>query len=219
MTVRVFIVDDHPLLRRGLAQLIEMAGDRGLAMAGEASNGAEALARIESLNPELVVLDLNMPDMNGVEVLQALRERGFSAPVVFLTVSDEQTDFSAALQSGANGYLLKQSEPDRLVDDLLRAASGEVVISPLLTSALARAMRSAGRSGPEGLEGVTPREQDILGCLGRGLSNKRIARELDITEATAKVHVRSLLRKMKLRSRVEAAVWAARHGMVPDEPD
>jgi len=96
MTVRVFIVDDHPLLRRGLAQLIEMAGDRGLAMAGEASNGAEALARIESLNPELVVLDLNMPDMNGVEVLQALRERGFSAPVVFLTVSDEQTDFSAA---------------------------------------------------------------------------------------------------------------------------
>ena len=213
MSYRILIVDDHPLLRRGLGQLLALEPGRGLELAGEAGSGSEGLRLAESLDPDLILLDLEMPGMSGVETLKALREAGYTTPVVVLTVSDRDEDVAETLRAGASGYLLKDMEPERLIDSLSRAVEGEVVISPALTATLARAMNADSDSDSVGIEALTAREREILGRLARGQSNKMIARELDITEGTAKVHVRNLLRKMKLRSRVEAAVWAVQHGI------
>ncbi len=213
MTHRILIVDDHPLLRRGLAQLLALEPGRGLELAGEAGSGSEGLRLAESLDPDLILLDLEMPGMSGVDTLKALREAGYTTPVVVLTVSDRDEDVGEALRAGASGYLLKDMEPERLIDSLSRAVEGEVVISPALTATLARAMNADSDSDSFGIEALTAREREILGRLAHGQSNKMIARELHITEGTAKIHVRNLLRKMKLRSRVEAAVWAVQHGI------
>ncbi|WP_290652559.1 two-component system response regulator NarL [Aquisalimonas sp.] len=211
MTTRVLIVDDHPLLRRGVSQLLAM--EPGLESVGEASNGADALQMVRELAPDLVLLDLNMRGMSGVETLKALRDEGSDACVVVLTVSDSDEDISASLRAGANGYLLKDMEPEALVAHLRRAAQGETVISEALASTLARALTQGRRHDAPRIENLTAREREILRHLARGESNKTIARKLGITEGTTKVHVKNLLKKMQLRSRLEAAVWAVQHGL------
>lgn len=209
MNTRVLIVDDHPLLRRGVSQLLEM--ETGMECAGESSSGAEALDMAAELQPDLILLDLNMQGMTGVETLKALRENGVEACIVMLTVSDNEDDLTSSLRAGANGYLLKDMEPEALIAQLRRAAAGEIVISEALTSSLARALTQGRSADSPGIDRLTAREREILRHLARGESNKTIARNLGITEGTTKVHVKNLLKKMEFRSRVEAAVWAVQN--------
>lgn len=211
MSIRVLIIDDHPLLRRGVTQLLELEPD--LDAVGEAGNGDEGWRLAQKLRPDLILLDLNMQGMTGVETLQAIRSKGIKAHIVVLTVSDSDDDITAALRAGANGYLLKDTEPETLVAQLRRAATGEVVISETLASSLARALTRNHEVAETSLDSLTRREREILRHLVRGESNKTIARSLNITEGTTKVHVKNLLKKMSFRSRVEAAVWAAHKGL------
>lgn len=211
MSIRVLIIDDHPLLRRGVTQLLELEPD--LDTVGEAGNGDEGWRLAQKLRPDLILLDLNMQGMTGVETLQAIRSKGIKAHIVVLTVSDSDDDITAALRAGANGYLLKDIEPETLVAQLRRAATGEVVISETLASSLARALARNHEVAETSLDSLTRREREILRHLVRGESNKMIARSLNITEGTTKVHVKNLLKKMNFRSRVEAAVWAAHKGL------
>ncbi|MBB3329644.1 two-component system nitrate/nitrite response regulator NarL [Halomonas campaniensis] len=208
----ILIIDDHPLLRRGVSQLLELEED--MALIGEAGEPAEGIRLALALDPDMVLLDLNMPGMNGIETLKRLREEGFAGRVVMFTVSDHEEDVVDALQAGADGYLLKDMDPDEMIRQLRQASLGRMVISESLTALLAGALRSQ-RSQPAApdIQSLTQREREILRELAGGLSNKMIARKLDITEGTVKVHVKHLLKKLNLRSRVEAAVWAVQEGI------
>ncbi|MFO7593308.1 MAG: two-component system response regulator NarL [Pseudomonadota bacterium] len=204
-------IDDHPLFRKGVADLIEM--EPRLAMIGEAASGEEGVDKARELHPDLILLDLNMKGMDGLATLKQLKEREIEARVIMLTVSDNEEDVAAALRAGADGYLLKDMEPEDTLEYLRQAADGKLVISERLTELLAHALRSEG-SHPSSREQaeLTERETQILAHIAKGLSNKMIARKLDITEGTVKVHVKHLLKKLNLRSRVEAAVWAVNEG-------
>ncbi|WP_254276088.1 two-component system response regulator NarL [Halomonas sp. 3H] len=208
----ILIIDDHPLLRRGVSQLLELEED--MALIGEAGEPVEGIRLALALDPDMVLLDLNMPGMNGIETLKRLREEGFAGRVVMFTVSDHEEDVVDALQAGADGYLLKDMDPDEMIRQLRQASLGRMVISESLTALLAGALRSQ-RSQPAvpDIQSLTQREREILRELAGGLSNKMIARKLDITEGTVKVHVKHLLKKLNLRSRVEAAVWAVQEGI------
>jgi two-component system nitrate/nitrite response regulator NarL len=200
----IMLVDDHPLLRKGLTQLIEDEDD--LRVAGEASSGAEALEMAEKLDPDLIVLDLNMQGMDGLETLRRLRDNGVTAKIVMLTVSDTDEDVVQAITYGADGYLLKDMSPENILERIREATHGKMVISEKLTTVLADALRK-GDSKPNLLSSLTSREHEILKYIAKGLSNKLIARELDISDGTVKVHVKHILKKLGLRSRVQAAVW------------
>lgn len=202
----VLIVDDHPLFRKGLAQLLQTVP--ALRLVGEATGGAEGVEMARSLQPDLVLLDLNMRDMSGLEVLRQLRQMRPEPRVVMITVSDQGEDVVAALRGGVDGYLLKDMEPEAMVAALADVAAGRVVIPPELNLLLAAALRSEVRPQSADAAGLTEQEQRILDKIAAGLSNKMIGRELNIAEGTVKVHVKHILRKLNLRSRVEAAVWA-----------
>lgn len=212
----ILIIDDHPLMRSGLAKLI--AGEPCLDLVGEASSGREGVKMVMELQPDLVLLDLNMKEMNGIEVLRAIKEQGFDGRVIMLTVSDHDEDVISALRAGADGYLLKDMEPEEISKALSRAASGHIVIADRLTEMLAIALRD--ESVPETADEarLTPREIEILNLIAEGLSNKLIARKLDIAEGTVKVHVKHMLKKLHVRSRVEAAVWAIKRGYTGKNP-
>ncbi|TCS73842.1 LuxR family two component transcriptional regulator [Sulfuritortus calidifontis] len=203
---RLLIIDDHPLFRKGVLQLLKPAAEFNVI--GEASGGREGCRLARELQPDLILLDLNMKDMNGIEVLKAIKATDSEARVVMLTVSDEAADLIAALRAGADGYLLKEMEPEDLVARLKDAAAGRLPLTERLTGLLAHAMRDDGRPKDLDEAGLTEQEGRILDLIAEGKSNKLIARELDITEGTVKVHVKHLLKKLNLRSRVEAAVWA-----------
>jgi len=200
----VLLVDDHPLLRKGLMQLIELEDD--LVVIGEASNGQDALAIAKAQDPDLIVLDLNMQGMDGLETLKKLRDEEIAARIIILTVSDSDEDLIAAITYGADGYLLKDMDPEGILEKIKEAALGKMVISDRLTHILAGAIRK-GESKTNLLAKLTSREHEILKAIARGLSNKLIARELDIADGTVKIHVKHILKKLGLRSRVEAAVW------------
>jgi len=208
----ILIIDDHPLLRRGVSQLLELEDD--MTLIGEAGEPEEGIRLALERDPDMVLLDLNMPGMNGIETLKRLRDEGYAGRVVMFTVSDHEEDVVAALQGGADGYLLKDMDPDEMIRQLRQASLGRMVISESLTALLAEALRSQ-RSQPAtpDIHSLTQREREILRELAGGLSNKMIARRLDITEGTVKVHVKHLLKKLNLRSRVEAAVWAVQEGV------
>ncbi len=208
----ILIIDDHPLLRRGVSQLLELEDD--MTLIGEAGDPETGIRLALELDPDMVLLDLNMPGLNGIETLKRLRDQGFAGRVVMFTVSDHEEDVVAALQGGADGYLLKDMDPDEMIRQLRQASLGRMVISESLTALLAEALRSQ-RSQPAApdIHSLTQREREILRELAAGLSNKMIARKLGITEGTVKVHVKHLLKKLNLRSRVEAAVWAVQEGV------
>ncbi|TVZ41462.1 LuxR family two component transcriptional regulator [Alteromonadaceae bacterium 2753L.S.0a.02] len=201
----VLLVDDHPLLRKGLVQLIEFEDD--LEVIGEASNGEDAIQLAVAKDPDLIVLDLNMQGMDGLETLRALREQEITSRIIMLTVSDNDEDVVSAITHGADGYLLKDMDPEQILEQLKEAALGKMVISQKLTHILAGAIRGESGDRPNLLAKLTSREHEILKYIAKGLSNKLIARELNITDGTVKVHVKHILKKLNLRSRVEAAVW------------
>lgn len=201
----IMLVDDHPLLRKGLRQLISM--DDELEVIAEASNGADAITQGVDLDPDLILLDLNMQGMNGLETLRHLRDQGVTSRIVMLTVSDANEDVLQAISLGADGYLLKDMEPEELLEQIKRALNGKMVLSEAVTQILATAIRSPNNKSSGEIDTLTQRELEIIKLIAKGLSNKLIARELDISDGTVKVHVKHLLKKLHLRSRVEAAVW------------
>lgn len=203
----ILLVDDHPLLRKGLTQLIEFEDD--LEVVGEASNGQMALAMAQEHEPDLIVLDLNMQGMDGLETLKALRSAEVSSRIIMLTVSDNDEDVICAISYGADGYLLKDMDPEQILEKIKEAALGKMVISDKLTHILAGAIRGGSDKDnrTQLLAKLTSRELEILKLIAKGLSNKLIARELDISDGTVKVHVKHVLKKLGLKSRVEAAVW------------
>jgi len=209
----VVIVDDHPLFRRGLSQLLNTLDS--FRLIGEAANGHDGIDLVKRLQPDLLLLDLNMKDMSGIDVLKVLKATDLETRVVLVTVSDQADDLVAALRHGADGYLLKDMEPEEMVESLEAAASGRVIVSDALTHLLAAAIRKSNRPESQDAAGLTDQEVRILELIAGGMSNKLIGRELDIAEGTVKVHVKHILRKLGLRSRVEAAVWAVEHLIKP----
>lgn len=199
----VMLVDDHPLMRRGLRQLLELEDD--IDVIAEAANGEEALALQEQLQPDMVLLDNRMPRLSGVETLARLRKAGYTGKVLLFTVSDAEDDVRAALRHGADGYLLKDMEPDDLLRQVRQALGGTVVVSERLGTLLSDAPEIDPLQANSDL---TAREVDVLRMLVGGHSNKLIGMQLGITEGTVKVHVKNLFQKLGIRSRVEAAVWA-----------
>lgn len=216
-TIRVLLVDDHTLFRSGIKSLLDR--QPGFAVVGEAGDGLEGVKRASSLRPDVVLLDLHMSGMSGLEALKLLTEEVPQSQVLMLTVSEDADDLLEALRRGAVGYLLKNIETDVLVDAIRRAAEGESVISPAMTGKLVRGLRTLGSEpvgGDKEKEKLTPREREILGLIARGDSNKEIARELDLAESTVKIHVQGILRKLHLTSRVQAAVYAVERGLGRD---
>ena len=210
--MRVLIIDDHALFRVGLQGLLEQRGNE---VADAVASGIEGIERAKELEPDIVLLDLRMPDMGGLEVLQKLRETKSTIPVVMLTTSNEEADLIKSLRSGAQGYLLKDMEPDELVSALRDIENGKNVVAQDLTDALARMVQ--GETNVDDDEGpfseLTPREMEILCLLAEGQSNKLIARNLGISDGTVKLHVKAILRKLGIHSRVEAAVIAVEQGL------
>ena len=201
----ILLVDDHPLLRKGLRQLIEFEDE--LDVIGEASDGKTALALAIEHEPDLIVLDLNMQGMDGLETLRAMRNADVTSRIIMLTVSDSDEDVVCAITYGADGYLLKDMDPEKILEKLKEAALGKMVISEKLTHVLAGAIRGGSDKKSNILAKLTSREHEILKLIAKGMSNKLIARELDISDGTVKVHVKHVLKKLELNSRVEAAVW------------
>ncbi len=213
--IRVLIVDDHTLFRSGIKLLLQR--QEGFEVVGEAGDGLEGVKRAKQLKPDVVLLDLHMPGTSGLEAIPLLREEVPRAEVIMLTVSEDAEDLLDALRAGARGYLLKNIETDFLLDSIRRAVNGESVMSSQMAGKLADAMRTGQKgsgSTEAGLEKLTPREREIIAMLARGISNKEIARKLDLAESTVKIHVQGILRKLNLTSRVQAAVYAVEHGLV-----
>ncbi len=213
--MKVLLIDDHALFRMGLGELLERRGIEVVAAEGDCERG---IALVGNLGPDVVLLDMRMPSMSGIEVLRALRERDARMPIVMLTTSRDEQDVVQSLQGGANGYLLKDMEPDALIDALEQIVSGQTVVAPELAGVLARAVQGesappANEAAPQDLAELTPREHEILCLLADGQSNKVIARNLGISDGTVKLHVKSILRKLQVHSRVEAAVIAVERAM------
>ena len=223
--VTLLVVDDHTLFRRGLIALLGQ--DAGLHVVGEAGDAAEALRLVPTLQPDVILLDNHLPGVMGVDAIRGLREVSPRSRVLMLTVSEDSQDLAAALRNGAQGYLLKTIDGDLLAQAIRRAAQGEPVVSPELMGKLVAAFQSQGApsaaspapapevaeaSGSAAPDSGTPlslREEEVLREIARGMSNKEIARVLDIAETTVKIHVQHILRKLGLTSRVQAAVYAS----------
>jgi len=207
------LIDDHALVRKGLEQLLQ---SRGVDVAASVGTGTEGLAVTQELSPDIILLDVKMPDMSGLDVLAKLRAAGIQVPILMLTMSRDEADLQAALRGGAQGYLLKDMDPEDLVPALQDAVRGDNVVAKELIGSLTRLVQGQQKNTPSPatpLSGLTPREQEILRHLAEGQSNKAIARTLDITDGTVKLHVKSILRKLGVRSRVEAAVMAVEHDL------
>ena len=203
---RIILVDDHTLFRKGLAELLEQNGS--IEVTAFTGNPDEVAMLLSAHRPDVLILDMNMPGTDGITLMQQLRVDGFSLPVLILTLSEAEDDLARALRAGANGYLLKSMEPDEVVDAILRAQRGETVVAPAMTAKLVRLFDQKGQNSTSLIDSLTPREAEILTHLARGESNKAIARTLDISHDTVKLHVRHILSKLNLSSRVEAAVFA-----------
>lgn len=210
-TISVLLVDDHTLFRSGVRSLLQR--NPRFTVVGEASDGVDGVKRAMQLKPDVILLDLHMPGMTGVETLQLILQGWPEAAVIMLTVSEEGEDLASALQAGARGYLIKNIDADYLVRAIRRAAAGEVVIAEAMTGKLVAQLQAGTRREEpvSELDKLTPREKEIIDCLSRGESNKGIARTLDLAESTVKIHVQNVLKKLNLNSRVQAAVYAVEH--------
>ncbi len=205
-TARILLVDDHPMMRRGVRDLLELEDD--LEVVAEAGNGEDAIKLAQQTEPDLILMDLNMPGIDGLETTRRMRDVHIDARIVMFTVSDEQSHVLEALRNGADGYLLKDMDAEQLIEQIRIAATGRMTLSPELTQVLAEAIRVRPKpTGQVQFSSLTKREKEVLRLIAKGQSNKMIARKLGITEGTVKVHVKNLLHKLGLRSRVEAAVW------------
>lgn len=196
---KILLIDDHPLMRQGIRQILEL--EDNFVIVGEASNGTDGISIALDTNPDLIILDLNMKGISGLDTLRALRKHGIDSRIVVLTVSDEQSDVFALMDAGVDGYLLKDSDTAELVENIRKAAQGEMVLSDSVRQHLLDR-----RPENDPLSVLTDRERDVLQWIATGMSNKQIASQLFISEETVKVHIRNLLRKLNVHSRVAATV-------------
>jgi two-component system nitrate/nitrite response regulator NarL len=214
-TISVLLVDDHTLFRSGVRSLLQR--NPRFTVVGEASDGLDGVKRAMQLKPDVILLDLHMPGMTGVETLQLILQGWPEAAVIMLTVSEEGEDLASALQAGARGYLIKNIDADYLVRAIERAAAGESVLAESMAAKLVAQLQKQREpkapAPPSELDKLTPREREILACLARGESNKLIARVLDLAESTVKIHVQNILKKLGLSSRGQAAVFAVEQGL------
>lgn len=210
----VVIVDDHPLLRRGVKELLSL--DENIDVVGEAGTREEALHLVRMREPDLVVLDLNMRGTSGVEILSELKNEDPSRRIVILTVSDSGDDLVACIRAGADGYFLKDMEPERFLENIKETLCGRFVVDPAMVRYLTEMIREKPRTIE--VNPLTDREQDVLALIAQGLTNKMIARQLGISDGTVKGHVKHLLKKLGFNSRVEAAVWASQHEDTKEQP-
>jgi len=210
--MNVFLIDDHTLFRTGIGALLQ---EYDIQVAAAEVIGEETLRIIKELEPDIILLDLRMPNMDGKDMLKLIKNQNIQTPVVILTTSEDENDLIECLKIGAQGYLLKTIEPEVLIKSLHKVIAGETVVDPSLTSILARMAQGKLPEPPDAeiKNKLTPREYEILTHLAEGQSNKLIARNLGISDGTVKLHVKSILRKLKLQSRVEAAVLAVEHGI------
>jgi len=212
MSLRVLLIDDHTLFRVGLEGLL---AHRNIDVIASIGGGREGLQCAKDLKPDVVLLDMRMPELDGIGVLQKLRDTGFKNPIVMLTTSTDERDLVESLRNGAQGYLLKDMEPDELVLALRDIVGGKTVVAPDLAPVLAKVVQGDGSLPDETspFDELTPRESEILCLLAEGQSNKVIARNLGISDGTVKLHVKAILRKLGVHSRVEAAVIAVEQGL------
>ncbi|WP_240947018.1 MULTISPECIES: response regulator [Leeia] len=214
--IRVLLIDDHSLFRSGVRQLLQREAD--LQVVGEAADGLEGIKRAKEFLPDVILLDLNMPGLSGLETLQILVQDLPQCAVVILTVSEEADELGQALRDGARGYLIKNIDVAALTSGIRRAARGEAVIADSMTAKLVAQFRAQSPQAATPLaspprDKLTSREREIVQCLARGESNKEIARRLDVAESTVKIHVQNILKKLNLSSRVQVAVYAVEHGL------
>jgi len=202
------LVDDHALCRSGLAELLVHRGN--MEVVGTTGNPELVLPMLREHQPDLAVFDLRLATSDGLSLLRQVRSQGCDTPVVILTMSDSETDLSAALRAGARGYLLKDMEPEEMIDAIGRAARGEMVVASAMTLKLAQLLQSGPKVSVRGdlVASLTEREREVLNHVAHGQSNKVIAKALDISHNTVKLHVHHIMDKLKLKSRVEAAVFA-----------
>ncbi|MBT3196567.1 MAG: two-component system response regulator NarL [Gammaproteobacteria bacterium] len=206
----LLIIDDHPLFRKGVKNLISM--NPNLSVIGEAADGEAGITLAFQLMPDLILLDVDMKGITGIETLQRLKQKKISSKIIMLTVSNHEENVLDALRCGADGYLLKDMEPEDILDKISQATEGHTVISEQLTSLLAKSIRNDSSSPDSSTEAaLTTREHEILQLVMVGMSNKRVARQLEISDGTVKVHMKHILKKLHLKSRVEAAVWAIKN--------
>lgn len=207
--IRLVVVDDHALFRRGLVGLLSEMED--FVVVGEASNGEEALGVIAAQNPDLVLLDVNMPGMGGIGTLQALQKQGLETSVLMLTISQQEEDLLGAIRAGAKGYLLKNAEPETLRSMIKQVMVGKSVLAPEVTGQVFRLVRS-GQLGTTNL--LTDREAEVLRYLARGLTTSQTGMELFISENTVKTHIRHILEKLEVSNRAEAVARATQLGLI-----
>lgn len=223
--IQLLVVDDHPLFRRGLIALLSQ--DDRFEIVGEAGDVGEALRMLAKMPPDLLLLDNHLPGVKGVDAIASLKSDRPDLRILMLTVSEDEEDLSKALQSGADGYLLKTSESDQLCNALVKVHEGHSVISPSMLNKLVSTMRHPANptadavgimsfskaAAIQSLDKLSPREKDIFLLIAKSLSNKQIARDLDIAETTVKIHIQHIFKKLDLTSRVQIAVFAATHGL------
>jgi DNA-binding NarL/FixJ family response regulator len=214
--IRVLVVDDHALFRRGLEMVLGQEED--IAVVGEAGDGSEALALARELTPDIVLMDIRMPRRGGIEACTAIKDVVPSTKIIMLTISDEEADLYEAIRAGASGYLLKEISIDEVATAIRAVAGGQSLISPSMASKLLTEFASMIKRG-DGRQQVpaprlTDRELEVLKLVARGLNNRDIAKELYISENTVKNHVRNILEKLQLHSRMEAVVYAVREKLL-----
>lgn len=218
MTIKILLIDDHSLFRSGVRLLLQRQTD--FEVVGEAPDGLEGVKRAKALQPDVILLDLNMPGLSGLETLRLLVQDLPDCAVIILTVSEDADELGQALHDGARGYLLKNIDADALTAAIRRAAQGLSVIDEPMTSKLVARFRATVESAlaPEAdsRPHLTAREMDVIECLVRGESNKMIARSLSVAESTVKIHVQNILKKLNLNSRVQIAVYAVEHNLLSD---
>jgi len=206
--MNIYLIDDHALFRDGLISLLE---SRDISAKGS-SSAKEGITQIESSNFDIILLDLRMPDSSGLEVLQDIKAAGIKTPVVMLTTSTDEYDLRECLKRGAQGYLLKDMDPEELVDALIEAQKGSIVVAKDMTHILAKVLRNELTDSESTFDSLTNREKEVACLVASGFSNKVIARELGISDGTVKLHVKSILKKLSLSSRVEVAVMVTEQG-------
>ena len=218
--IRLLVVDDHPLFRRGLVSLLSQ--DSRFSVVGEAGDIGEAFRILSHQEPDLLLLDNHLPGVKGVEAIVSLKQGHENLRILMLTVSEDEDDLANALQNGADGYLLKTSESDQLCEAIVKVAEGQSVVSPEMMSKLVSALRQptvpsaieSNNGHPlKVLERLSPREMEIFLLIAKSLSNKHIARALDIAETTVKIHIQHIFKKLEMTSRVQVAVLVATHGL------
>jgi len=214
--VRVLIADDHALFRRGLIMVLESEPD--IEVVAEAQDGAEVIAKTEEFVPDVVLMDVRMPKLNGIEAARTIREMVPSVKIVMLTVSDEEDDLFDAIKAGANGYLLKEISIEEVADAIRSVTTGQSLLSPSMASKLLNEFNALARQADEkprlAAPRLTTRELEVLKLVAQGMSNRDVAEQLFIAENTVKNHVRNILEKLQLHSRMEAVVYAVREKLL-----